>query len=228
IILKQSVSQMNEVVITAGSFEASDENRAAILKPLDIVTTAGARGDIAGALQALPGSQPQNEKEGLFVRGGDAVESKTIVDGLVIQNPYDSSVPDIPQRGRFTPFEFEGTIFSTGGYSAQYGQALSSVVDLTTWNRFSEINAHTVGVTPLSLTYGRAYGTDDMTYSVRFDVTDLQYFQEANNEGIFKDFVKSNTDFIDAPAGYKINTSFKKKLSEGILKYYGRYQANKL
>ena len=86
------------------------------------------------------------------MRGGDAVESKTIVDGLLIQNPYDSSVPHIPQRGRFTPFEFEGTVFSTGGYSAQYGQALSSVVDLTTWNRFDEIDAHTVGITPLNLT----------------------------------------------------------------------------
>ena len=228
IVLTQSAAQMTEVVITAGSFEASDENRAAILKPLDIVTTAGARGDITGALQSLPGSQPQNEKEGLFVRGGDAVESKTIVDGLLIQNPYDSSVPDIPQRGRFTPFEFEGTVFSTGGYSAQYGQALSSVVDLTTWNRFDEIDAHTVGVTPLNLTYGRAYGTDDITCSFRLDLNDLTFFQDANNNGFFKNFIKSDTEFIDAPHGYKLNTSFKKKLSKGIIKYYGRYQTNAL
>ena len=228
VVLIQSAAQMTEVVITAGSFEASDENRAAILKPLDIVTTAGARGDITGALQSLPGSQPQNEKEGLFVRGGDAVESKTIVDGLLIQNPYDSSVPDIPQRGRFTPFEFEGTVFSTGGYSAQYGQALSSIVDLTTWNRFDEIDAHTIGVTPLNLTYGRAYGTEDITYSIRLDLIDLNFFQDVNNNGIFKDYIKSDTEFIDAPSGYKLNTSFKKKLSKGIIKFYGRYQTNTL
>ena len=35
-------------------------------------------------------------------------------------------------RGRFNPFMFKGTIFSTGGYSAEYGQALSSVLLLNT------------------------------------------------------------------------------------------------
>ncbi|MBK6819266.1 MAG: hypothetical protein IPG85_06520 [Bacteroidetes bacterium] len=35
-------------------------------------------------------------------------------------------------RGRFSPFIFKGTVFSTGGYSALYGQALSSAVILET------------------------------------------------------------------------------------------------
>ena len=48
-------------------------------------------------------------------------------------------------------FEFEGITFSTGGYSAQYGQALSSVVDLTTWNRFGDYNAHSIGIVLLWL-----------------------------------------------------------------------------
>jgi len=45
---------------------------------------------------------------------------------MVVQNPFYSSVPDIPSRGRFLAFLFKGTVFSSGGYSAQYGQALSS------------------------------------------------------------------------------------------------------
>ena len=228
IVLIQSAAQMTEVVITAGSFEASDENRAAILKPLDIVTTAGARGDISGALQKLPGSQPQNEKEGLFVRGGDASESKTIVDGLLIQNPYGSSVPDVPQRGRFTPFEFEGTVFSTGGYSAQYGQALSSVVDLTTWNSFRQADAHTFGITPLNVTYGRVYSTNDIACGLRFDISDIKYFQEMNNDGVLEDYIKSNTEFIEAPKGFNFTTNMYKKLPNGIIKYNGRFSANQL
>ena len=53
-------------------------------------------------------------KEGIYVRGGDASEAKQIVDGMLIQNPYFSDVPDIPQRGRFEPFDFRGTAFSQG------------------------------------------------------------------------------------------------------------------
>ncbi|MBT8301786.1 MAG: TonB-dependent receptor, partial [Maribacter sp.] len=39
---------------------------------------------------------------------------------------------NIPTRGRFSPFLFKGITFSTGGYSSEYGQALSSVLLLNT------------------------------------------------------------------------------------------------
>jgi len=228
IALKRKVSTANEVIVTAGTFEASDENRVVILNPIDIVSTAGARGDITGALQALPGSQPRGEEEGLFVRGGDASESKTIVDGLVIQNPYFSSVPDIPQRGRFTPFEFEGTVFSTGGYSAIYGQALSSIVDLTTWNRFGDVDAHTIGITPLSLSYGRPFGNEDITCGINLNYTNLKYYNDFNNSKTLNNFFRNRVSFIKPPEGFQINTNFKKKMNKGTLKYYGRYSANNL
>src|ERR1019366_4543539 len=89
--LKEKATEQNEVVITAGSFEASDKKRATILKPIDIVTTAGASGDITGAMKTLPGAQQIGETEGLFVRGGDAGETKTIIDDMVVENPYYSS-----------------------------------------------------------------------------------------------------------------------------------------
>ena len=97
---------------------ASDERKTTVLKPLDIVTTAGAQGDIVGALKTLPGAQQIGESEGLFVRGGDGSETKTIIDGMMVNKPFFSSAPDIASRGRFSPFLFKGTIFSTGGYSA--------------------------------------------------------------------------------------------------------------
>src|ERR1700712_203469 len=51
---------------------------------------------------------------------------------MLVQNPFFSSVPNIPQRGRFSPFQFKGMAFSTGGFSALYGQALSSVMLMNT------------------------------------------------------------------------------------------------
>ncbi|MGZ5221783.1 MAG: carboxypeptidase-like regulatory domain-containing protein, partial [Chitinophagaceae bacterium] len=58
ITLKEEITELDAVTISAGTFEASDRKRAsAVLDPIDIVTTASANGDITGALKTLPGAQ---------------------------------------------------------------------------------------------------------------------------------------------------------------------------
>src|SRR5206468_6413912 len=69
IILKEEISEMKAVVITAGSFEASDKKRTTVLNSIDIVTTASANADVTGAIRTLPGAQQIGESERLFVRG---------------------------------------------------------------------------------------------------------------------------------------------------------------
>ena len=39
IVLEEEITQMNAVVVSAGSFEASDEKKGVILRPLDVITT---------------------------------------------------------------------------------------------------------------------------------------------------------------------------------------------
>ncbi len=129
--LRESRASLGNVVITGGAFEASDARRAAVLKPLDILTTAGANADIAAALNTLPGTTRVGEEGKLFVRGGAGSETRTYLDGLPVQSPYGGAVRGVPARGRFAPRLFKGVLFSTGGYSAEYGQALSAVVGLT-------------------------------------------------------------------------------------------------
>ena len=131
-ILQEATGNLDEIVISAGVFDASDKKKSSILKPLDIVTNPGANGDMYAALATLPGVTPVGNETGLFVRGGEASETKTIIDGTLVTKPFFSTIPNIPSRGRFDPFLFKGTLFSTGGYSAQYGQALSSVLVLNT------------------------------------------------------------------------------------------------
>src|SRR6201996_8824670 len=128
LVLKEQLSELKAVTITAGSFTAGDAKRGAVLSSLDVATTAGSNADITAALKTLPGAQQVGEQEGLFVRGGAGYEAKQYIDGTLVNNPYYSSVPDLAQRGRFSPFLFKGTVFSTGGYSALYGQALSSAL----------------------------------------------------------------------------------------------------
>jgi hypothetical protein len=103
-VLEEAFNSLNAVTVTAGTFEASDEKKMVMLKPLDIVTTAGGGADITAVMQFLPGSNRVGEQEGLFVRGGSANETKTVIDGMIVQNPFFSSTPDVPQRGRFSPF----------------------------------------------------------------------------------------------------------------------------
>ena len=130
VILQSDNQELGGVEIMAGSFEASDEKKAVILRPLDIVTTAGGLADISAVMNTLPGTQIVGEEGKLFVRGGDSYETQTFIDGMQVINAYSSSMPDVPSRGRFSPYMFNGTMFSTGGFSAEYGQALSSALIL--------------------------------------------------------------------------------------------------
>ena len=132
VILKEEFNELNAVTITAGAFEASDKKKSVALNSIDQVTVAGALGDVTGALQTLPGTTTVGESGKLFVRGGSSDESSTYIDGTRVFKPYTSTAPNLSTRGRFNPFMFQGTVFSTGGYSAEYGQALSSVLLLET------------------------------------------------------------------------------------------------
>ena len=130
--LRESFTSLDAVVITAETLEASDRARVSVLKPLDIVTTADSAGNIIATLQTLPGTQTVGEDGRLFVRGGEANERQTFVDGIRVAQPYGATTNNLPTRGRFSLFLFSGISFSTGGYSAQYGEALSSVLLLNT------------------------------------------------------------------------------------------------
>jgi len=130
--LSKSPDALNAVLLNAGSLNADGEGRAAVLKPLDVVTTAGAMGDIYTALQTLPGTSPNPDDGRLFVRGGNANETATFIDGREVFTPYSATVGNIPVRGRYSPFLFDGITFSTGGYSAEYNGALSGVLLLET------------------------------------------------------------------------------------------------
>src|SRR6186713_3656288 len=154
IVLKEEVTELAAVVLSAGTFEASDRKRAAaVLNPIDIVTTASANGDVTGALKTLPGAQQVGEQEGLFVRGGTAEETKIFIDGTLVNNFFHSSSPNIASYGRFSPFLFKGTVFSTGGYSALYGQALSSALILESID-MPERTSASLGISVLSIDAG--------------------------------------------------------------------------
>jgi len=132
IVIKEAFNQLNAVTVTAGNYGSGEEGKVVVMSSLDVVTTAGALGDVTGAMQTLPGTTTNGESGKLFVHGGSGNETGTYIDGIYVAKPYTSSAPNMAVRGRFNPFMFNGTAFSTGGYSAEYGQALSSILSLNT------------------------------------------------------------------------------------------------
>ena len=158
ITLKTLVNELNVVSITAGTIEVNDKANSVVMKPFDILTTAGALGDITGALATLPGTATVGNDGRLFVRGGDASETAIFFDGLRVGNAYGSTTGNVPTRNRFSPVLFKGTFFSTGGYSAEFGDALSSVLALETVDRpvrnQSDFSFMSVGATASSTFVG--------------------------------------------------------------------------
>ncbi|MCW3461909.1 TonB-dependent receptor [Chitinophaga nivalis] len=214
IVMKSVANALRVVTISAGSFEASDSKKGTVLKPLDIVTTAGANGDLTSAIKTLPGAQQTNDREGLFVRGGTGYETQTLIDGMIVRNPFYSSLPDIPGRGRFSPFLFKGTTFSSGGYSAQYGQGLSSALVLESQD-LPDRSSSSLGVSLIGVNAGLDNLSKDKktSYGIEADYTNLApYFnvikpKQAPNLG---------PEIIGTSANFRRKTS-----ATGMLKFYG-------
>lgn len=217
ITLKELSSEIDEVVINAGTFEASDKKKSVLLKPLDIALTAGAMGDIYGAFGTLSGSQKVAEDGRLFVRGGEGYETKTFMDGMLVNSPYYSKMPDLPTRGRFSPILFNGSVFSTGGYSAEYGQALSSVVSLNTVALEPESKS---SVSLISV------GLQGST-AKRWENTSLAVNGEFLHTGLSNKIFKQNIDWLQTPVIFGSTLMFRHKTSEtGMIKTFGSFSRN--
>jgi hypothetical protein len=221
VVLKQEPNELTAVTITAGSFEASDTKRTTVLNPIDIVTTASANADITSAIKTLPGAQQVGESEGLFVRGGTAQETKVFIDGTLVNNFFFSSVPDIAQRGRFSPFIFKGTVFSAGGYSALYGEALSSALILESVDLPDQSSA-SVGISTVGLNAGfqQLSKKKNSSWGINYNYTNLAaYFA----------VVKQRPDNFKIPEFHNGEANFRIKTSKtGMLKFYGYFNFNQL
>ncbi len=91
--------------------------------------------DLFRSLQALPGvSAPNDLSNELFIRGGDADQNLIMLDGAVVYSPYHM----FGLAGAFNPDIIEQVNLSLGGFSARYGDRLSSVVDVRTLNGSNE------------------------------------------------------------------------------------------
>jgi len=217
VTLRDNVNALDAVVINAGSLESGSKARVSVLKPLDIVTTAGSAGNIVAALQTLPGTQTVGEDGRLFVRGGEASETQTFVDGIRVAQPYNATTNNLPTRGRFSPFLFSGIAFSTGGYSAEYGEALSSVLLLNTQDEPDQ-NKTDISLMTVGLGVGNTQKWKKSSLSVNTAYINLAPYQAV---------IPQNVDWNSPYQSLSGETVYRYNFTNGIFKLYAAFDSEK-
>ena len=125
---------LEEISVSAGTYIAGEE-RGAQLTPLEVATTPGTTADIGRTVQTLPGVQTVDEGNALFVRGGDYLETKVFVNDALLLTGFRYDNPTGTFANTPNAFLLDGIFFSSGGFGARFGNALSGVVSLRTLGR---------------------------------------------------------------------------------------------
>jgi hypothetical protein len=130
VLLEPSNINLNEVnvyasrsVIQASSLES--------LKRTESYNLAGTTKDIFRSVQMLPGVSSDNAASARYnVRGGTYDENLMLINGIEVAEPYHIKVFPMASVGIFNIDLVQRIDFSAGGFSAEYGDALSSVLNV--------------------------------------------------------------------------------------------------
>ncbi len=143
LILDEQPVPLSEVQVTASSFGKTGKSEGAVVRRMDIYSTPGGTADVFQALRGLPGINSPNEGAALYVRGGDPRETLIRLDGGEIGHPYHYELRSGGLFGAFSAYMLKSAFFSSGGFSAKYGGALSGVLDIESAD---PMNTRTVSV----------------------------------------------------------------------------------
>ena len=131
--ISSSSVQIETVTVSADRQEMKSEVKVSVTKitPKDIkiIPAIGGEPDLAQYLQVLPGVVFTGDQGGqLYIRGGSPIQNKVLLDGMIVYNPFHSI-------GLFSVFDTDimrNADIYTGGFGAQYGGRISSIMDITT------------------------------------------------------------------------------------------------
>ncbi len=131
--LQKSAINLGAIDISAEYQEARTETKTSVIKitPKDIgqIPSIGGQPDLAQYLQVMPGVVFTGDQGGeLYIRGGEPIQNKVLLDGVTIYKPFHSI-------GLFSVFETDiirNADIYTGGFGAEYGGRISSVMDIRT------------------------------------------------------------------------------------------------
>jgi vitamin B12 transporter len=140
--------RLDAITVQAGVNRMDDAHSGTALRRVEVLTTPGGTADVLQAFQTAPGTSRAGEGSDLYVRGGDPAETPVFVNGARLFYPgrYESVNGGV--FGILDSNVIATAAFSSGGFSARWGDALSGVVDVETTGRPQtrtvRVNANTV------------------------------------------------------------------------------------
>ncbi len=202
IIMVESILETETIVVTADSIPTIEK---LYNKPISGVNLSGmqirripqvAEADLLRSLQTLPGVEPLSDfSSALYIRGGTPDQNLYLLDGTDVYNPEHAF-------GLFSTFNTDAikqVDLSKGGFGAEYGGRLSSILNITNidGNReqfegtasISLLSARTTLQMPIS-DFGSVSGSVRRTYfdqTVAKMIDDLPdyYFYDGNLKAFF-------------------------------------------
>ena len=231
--LSEASVQLDAVQITAEKIEAKTETKTSVInitpKSITKIPTIGGQPDLSQYLQVIPGVIFTGDQGGqLYIRGGAPIQNKVLLDGMIIYNPFHSI-------GLFSIFDTDiirnAEVF-TGGFGAEFGGRISSVMDITTRdgnkNRLSgKVGASTFGARVLlEGPLKKAKNPDES--AITFLISAKNSYLEQTSDNIYSGLLDEKLPYnfqdiygklsITAPNGSKINL-FGFRFADQVNKY---------
>ncbi len=219
--LSKEEIRTEEIIITASSF-TSGNNNAVTLTPLEIVRIPGADADLYRAITTFPGSNQVNEGSRITVRGGDPDEVLTVLDLASLYNPFifDETF-NVSSYSTVNPWGLRGINFTSGGFSAKYGNVLSAVLDLKSYDMPQGSGMFAwLGLANASLS--GVYLSKNRNFGATFDLGKLflePYFAINGKHSEFSPIPQSNNG--GGTLSFKLGAT-------GNLKFYANYSDDKV
>ncbi len=167
IVLAESAVKLNEAIVTASSY-GSDKDKGLVVSRMDVLTTPGGATDIYQSLKTMPGVTQVSESAELYVRGGDPIETITMVNQSVVYHPYTYESAYGGIFSNLNQSAIKSMYFTSGGFSAKYGNALSGVLDIETRNQPENTSA-SVGLSLASGNVTANVAIDPEKFGLYFD-----------------------------------------------------------
>ena len=219
--IEEASIQLEAVSITADKIEARTETKTSVVnitpKAITKIPSVGGQADLAQYLQVIPGVVFTGDQGGqLYIRGGSPIQNKVLLDGMIVYNPFHSI-------GLFSVFDTDiirNAEVYTGGFGAEYGGRVSSVMDITTRDGNKKRISGKVGAT----TFGakvmvegplkKAKKDDDVTVS--FILSAKNSYLEQTSQTIYKDLLNGEVlpyNFQDVYGKVSLNTANGSKIN---------------
>ena len=220
--LNKSEVETEEILVTASSFTSGQHSQVTITA-LEIVRIPGSDADLFRAITTFPGSNQVDEGSRITVRGGDANEVLTILDQASLYNPF--IFDDDFNTSSYTtinPWGLKGINFSSGGFSAKFGNALSAILDLKSYDIPQGTGAFLwLGLANVGLS--GVYLSNDKKFGATFDIgqTILEPYFKLNG------YLTENYSPVPLARGVGGTVSYKTGKS-GVVKGIFNYNEDKI